>query len=170
MVDRDFHRMYTEQFIPIYRYVYFRVRNYDVATDIAQDVFLKVFEGDKCLDQETELRFLYTVARNKVIDFFRKKQTASLDANQELFHTAAETSILRPDEEVVQKSDTETLFKLLDQLPDTDREIIIMRHLQELEYPEIAKIVDKEESSVRQIVSRGIKRLKELYENNYEPE
>lgn len=168
MVDRDFHRMYTERFTPIYKYVYFRVRNYDVATDIAQDVFLKVYEKGEVLDQETELRLLYTIARNKVIDFFRKKQTASLDANQELSHTIADTSILRPDEEFVQKNDTEILFTLLDQLPDADREIIIMRHLQELEYSEIAKIVDKEELGVRQIVSRGIKKLKELYENNYE--
>ena len=144
--------------------MYFRVRNYDVATDIAQDVFLKVFEGNKHLDQETELRFLYTVARNKIIDFFRKKQTTSLDANQELFHTITDISILRPDDQAVQTSDTATLFGLLDQLPDSDREIIIMRHLQELEYEEIAEIVDKEESSVRQTVSRGIKKLKELYE------
>jgi RNA polymerase sigma-70 factor (ECF subfamily) len=146
------------------------VRNYDVATDIAQDVFLKVYEKGEVLGKETELRLLYTVARNKVIDFFRKKKTASLDANQELFHTIADMSILRPDEQVMQTSDTETLFTLLDQLSDTDREIIIMRYLQELEYSEIAKIVGKEESNVRQIVSRGIKKLKELYENNYEQE
>lgn len=160
MVDRDFHRIYTERFTPIYKYVYFRVRNYDVATDIAQDVFLKVYEKGEELDQETELRLLYTMARNKVIDFFRKKQTASLPEDFQ----KEDTSILKPDEQVMRENDTEILFKLLDQLPDTDREIIIMRHLQELEYSEIAKIVDKEESSVRQIVSRGIKKLKELYE------
>lgn len=164
MVDRDFHRIYTERFTPIYKYVYFRVRNYDIATDIAQDVFLKVYEKGQVLDQETELRLLYTMARNKVIDFFRKKKTVSLPEDFQ----GADTSISKPDEQVIQKNDTEILFTLLDQLPDADREIIIMRHLQELEYSEIAKIVDKEESSVRQTVSRGIKKLKELYENNYE--
>ena len=164
MVDRDFHRMYTERFTPIYKYVYFRVRNYDVATDIAQDVFLKVYEKGEVLDQETELRLLYTMARNKVIDFFRKKKTVSLPEDFQ----KEDTSILKPDEQVIRENDTEILFALLDQLPDADREIIIMRHLQELEYSEIAKIVDKEESGVRQIVSRGIRKLKELYENNYE--
>lgn len=168
MVDRDFHRLYTERFTPIYKYVYFRVRNYDIATDIAQDVFLKVFEGNKRLDQETELRFLYTIARNKVIDFFRKKQTVRIDIDQKMIHSLVDARILRPDDTAIQKSDTATLFQLLDQLPEAEREIIIMRHLQELEYPEIAKIVDKEESNVRQIVSRGIKKLKELYENKYE--
>ncbi len=166
MVDRDFHRLYTERFTPIYKYVYFRVRNYDVATDIAQDVFLKVFEGSKRLDKETELRFLYTVARNKVIDFFRKNKSLSIPENFQ----REDMSIPRPDDHVLQQSDTEILFQLLDQLPDADREIIIMRHLQELDYVEIAKIVDREESAVRQIVSRGIKKLKELYENNYEQE
>lgn len=164
MVDRDFHRMYTERFTPIYKYVYFRVRNYDIATDITQDVFLKVYEKGMVLDQETELRWLYTVARNTVIDFFRKKKTVSLPEDFQ----GVDTGISKPDEQVIQENDTELLFKLLDQLPDAEREIIIMRHLQELEYSEIAKIVDKEESTVRQIVSRGIKKLKELYENSYE--
>jgi len=166
MVNRDFKRLYTDCFTPIYKYVYFRVRNHDTAMDLVQNVFLKVLEKDEELDQETELRFLYTIARNKIIDLFRKKQTTSLDVHLEILYTHEDTSIPRPDQEVLQRSDTETLFGLLDQLPDADREIIIMRHLQELEYTEIAKIVDKDESSVRQIVSRGIKKLKELYEQH----
>lgn len=160
MVDRDFHRIYTERFAPIYRYVYFRVRNYDIATDIAQEVFLKVFEGNNSLDQETELRFLYTIARNKIIDFFRKKKSVNLPEGFQI----EDTTILKPDDQVIQKNDTEILFKLLDQLLEDDREIIIMRHLQELEYSEIATITDKQEAHVRQIVSRGIKKMKELYE------
>ena len=164
MVDRDFYRIYTERFTPIYKYVYFRVRNYDVATDITQDVFLKVFEKEIRLDQKNELKFLYTAARNKIIDYFRKKKTVSISEDFQ----KEDVSIPRPDDQVIQENDAEILFKLLDQLPDSDREIIVMRHLQELDYEEISEIVKKEESAVRQIVSRGIKKLKELYENNYE--
>jgi RNA polymerase sigma-70 factor (ECF subfamily) len=147
-----------------------------VAMDLCQVVFLKILEKNKerskeqgsnnenLLHQETELNYLYTIARNKVIDYFRKKQTASLDQNEELARKIEDSGVVQPDRHAIQVSDTETLFRLLDQLPDLDREIIIMRHLQELEYSEIASIVSKEESSVRQIVSRGMKKLRDNYE------
>jgi RNA polymerase sigma-70 factor (ECF subfamily) len=165
-MDQDFERLYKEKFTPIYKYVYFRVRNYDVAMDLCQNIFLKILEQDldKKIHQETELNYLYTIARNKIIDYFRKKRTGSLDKDSELLRTVEDLSIPRPDQDSLQISDRETLYALLDQLSELDREIIIMRHLQELEYADIAAIVEKEESAVRQIVSRSIKKMKELYE------
>ncbi len=160
MVERDFYRLYTDCFTPIYKYVYFRVRDYDVATDITQDVFSKILEQKQDIDPETELRLLYTIARNKLIDYLRKKKSVNLAPGYEV----EDLSIQSPDKHIMHKNDTELLLKLLDHLPDDDKEIIIMRHLQELEYSEIARITNKAESHVRQIVSRGIKKLKELYE------
>ena len=168
MMDRDFERLYTEKFTPIYKYVYFRVKSYDVAMDLCQSIFLKILQqdSDQKIKQETELNYLYTVARNKVIDHFRKKHASSLDNDLDLLRTTEDVTILRPDQLVVRASDIETLWDLLDQLPENDREIVTMRHLQELEYTEIATIVKKEESAIRQIVSRSIKKLKELYESS----
>lgn len=58
-------------------YVFRRINNYDDALDITQDVFLRMLEYGKTLCEETVRSFMFTVARNLIVDYlrhFQKKQ------------------------------------------------------------------------------------------------
>jgi RNA polymerase sigma factor (sigma-70 family) len=85
----------------------------------------------------------------KSLIILEKNRLSSLDSDQNLERILEDMMIRRPDQLVTKQNDTEILFELLDKLSESDRDIITMRYLQELEYSEIAKITGKDESAIR---------------------
>src|SRR5262249_52813544 len=82
--DREaFGVLYAQYFTPIYRYIYVRVKTAEIANDLAQTVFLKVFERASEIEApENPLSYFYTVARNLVIDHWRKKKETFFDDHE----------------------------------------------------------------------------------------
>ena len=61
-----------EQYDKIFHYCYYRIRDKNVAEDITQEVFLR-FYNSNYVEQQKEIRYLYTIARNLCIDEYRKR-------------------------------------------------------------------------------------------------
>jgi RNA polymerase sigma-70 factor (ECF subfamily) len=160
----DFETVYQELFTPLYRYVFFRVRNYDESMDIIQTVFVKVFEkySDKEISEITRLS--YQIARHEIIDRGRKKQSSPMDPASDTMKNIEDVNIKNPKDYVEHQERVAEVEKLLDELDEDSREVMVLKYLQEKEYSEIAKILGKKESAIRQIVSRSIKKLRTTYE------
>src|SRR3989344_2331792 len=70
-----FGELYELCFDKIYRFVYFRVGHKEIAEDLTEEVFIKAFENLHTLNQSSSFEaWLYQIARNKVIDYYRSKQ------------------------------------------------------------------------------------------------
>lgn len=71
-----FEKLYKLYFVPVFRYVYLRVNDKQLTEDITQEVFMKVYTSlDSYTDQGKDpLAYFFTIARNKVIDFYRQKK------------------------------------------------------------------------------------------------
>jgi RNA polymerase sigma-70 factor (ECF subfamily) len=157
---------YQDYFHDIYKYFFFRVRDYDLAMDLTQTTFLKVATQKKSLDTSTALRFFYTVARNTLIDHRRKHTTLSLEGME----SYSEKIPLHPhegvEEQVLARESLEQVHTLLNQLPERDREYLTMYYLEELSYEEIAQRTGSFTVTIRQIISRARKKLSQLYEKS----
>ena len=70
-----------DQYDKIYKYCYFKVNNRTIAEDLTQETFLKYFAQNCYISYGKPLAYLYTIAKNQCIDYFRQKQTAQLDEN-----------------------------------------------------------------------------------------
>ena len=153
--------LYELYFSPIYRYIFFRVRNTVIAEDIAQAVFLKVWEKlPEYQDRKhPPLAFFFTVARNKVIDYWRvNKRTELLDDEKDF------TDMTESAENIFSRTiATEQLSRALEEIKPDQREAIILKFINEYSYPEIALMLKKKETAVRQLVSRGIKNLRQYF-------
>ena len=141
----------------IYRFIYFRVKNQETAEDLASQTFLKIWEyilaGKKIREFQA---FAYKIARNLVVDYYRSRDKEELP----LIYTEEEIeeSIkVDPDTAINQ----EILEKLLRTLPDEQREIIVLRYIEDLSIKAISKIVDKSPGHVRVIIHRSIKELRQ---------
>lgn len=130
------------------------------AEDITAETFLKVWqyikEGKKVKSLQA---FLYQVARNLVIDFYRRKgvPTESID---EAEITIADRSDLSLEEKMALKSDMAQVESALRQLKDAYREVIVLHFLNELSLSETAKIIGKTPGAARVLLHRGMKALK----------
>jgi RNA polymerase sigma-70 factor (ECF subfamily) len=164
--DRDaFGILYEKYTVPIYRFIYFKVSSKEEAEDITQVVFLKAWKSvERFKGKDTQLTsWLYSIARNCVIDHYRKKKDVLVE-EPEIFNSL----------EAKEKTDTlstsreakEEVEKLLEQLPDKQREILVLRFINEVSNKEIAKIYKMRQSAIRKIQSRALATLREITKDN----
>jgi RNA polymerase sigma-70 factor, ECF subfamily len=165
--------IYKAYFSPIFRYIFFRVRNQAVAEDITQAVFLKVLEKLPSYQDKNRspLAFFYTVARNKIIDFWRQNnREANMAENDGDLSDISDSSDSA--EELLTKAGAgELISQALETIPQEQREVVILKFINELSYEEIAALLHKKETAVRQLQCRGIKSLRKYFEKKgYERE
>ncbi len=158
--------LYIDQ---LYRFIYFKVGSREEAEDLCSSVFLKTWNyilGNNLKDHKTLKALLYKIARNLIIDYYRKnkaKETVSLDddAAREI---TDEKQNLKYDLEL--KADLLVLETKLPELKDEYREVIILRFINELSIKEISEILDKSKGNVRVLIYRSLNAFKQLLSQN----
>ncbi|MFL0683682.1 MAG: RNA polymerase sigma factor [Algoriphagus aquaeductus] len=135
LVDRYQSKVYTTIFLI--------VKDQEIAEDLLQDVFVKVIQtlnSDKYNEEGKFQPWLMRIAHNLAIDHFRKAKrypTIVLEDGSNLLNSMkfAEESI----EDIRVKEETlEMVKRLIEELPDTQKEVLIMRHYLEMSFQEIA--------------------------------
>lgn len=135
LVDRYQSKVYTTIFLI--------VKDQEIAEDLLQDVFVKVIQtlnSDKYNEEGKFQPWLMRIAHNLAIDHFRKAKrypTIILEDGSNLLNSMkfAEDSI----EDIRVKEETlEMVKKLIDELPEAQREVLIMRHYLDMSFQEIA--------------------------------
>ena len=83
-MEKEFLEAYEKYADALFRYCYFRLSDEEKAKDVVQDTFLKTWDYIAQGKSITEMSaFLYRVARNCIVDQYRKRKTTSLDRLQE---------------------------------------------------------------------------------------
>lgn len=151
--------VYNKYLTPIYRYIYLRVRDKDLADDLTQDVFIKVFNslGTFTIRSGSPLSYFYTVARNVLIDNYRKKKNV-LISEEELEGRMVDEDT--PEKQSIVKDTVNTLSKALETLSENESEAITLKFIENYSNKEIGEIMGKSEEAVRQLQSRGMKTLR----------
>lgn len=160
----EFYDLYVKK---IYRFIYFKVSSHEEAEDLTAETFLKIWQyifTNKRIDNLNA--FTYQVARNLVIDFYRARSQQRLIKDPEDILEKLVDPEMRVDQKIELTSDFVELEKYLRQLKDEYREIIILKYIDELTVPEIAKILNKSRGNVRVLIHRALNALKSLIAKN----
>ncbi|MFO7768171.1 MAG: sigma-70 family RNA polymerase sigma factor [bacterium] len=143
------------------------VRDPETARDLAQDTFVKAFRALHTFDRDyTFSTWLYKIARNTCIDHFRrsKLETYSLDAPVKTrdgeMEREVESPIETPERFLLRKEQGRLIDDAIQGLPDKYREVINLRHTQDLPYDEIANILDVPLGTVKARLFRARELLK----------
>lgn len=150
----------------IYRYVFYRVKN-DEVEDLVEIVFLKAWEN---INKYKKGKYpfsawLFRIAHNLVIDYYRTSdKTTSLDEQLEetLVSYKREHQPLKRAE---QQLNNDLLFAALNQLKKPYHDFIVLKFVNGFSNEEIAKILEKRESSLRVMQFRALKELKKMLEH-----
>src|SRR3989338_9116582 len=142
----------------IYRFIYYKVINKELAEDLTSQCFLKaweqIFAGRKI---KTFQAWVYRIARNLVVDYYRTREKEELPLIYQETVEEGDEPRFNPEETL----NPEELEKLLLSLKNEVREIVILKYIEELSINEIAKIVDKSAGNVRVILHRALKDLQD---------
>jgi RNA polymerase sigma-70 factor (ECF subfamily) len=153
-----FGSLYDAYLERIYRFVYFRVEDQQTAEDITSQVFLKAWEnlGRFKIGGTPFLAWLYTIAQNAVIDHYRtRKVTAALDDVRLSDPGHAEHVEHGIDFQVEMTSVKTALLTLT----DDQRQVILLKFIDEMSNEEIARHLGKREGAIRALQMRGLKAL-----------
>lgn len=154
----DFDALYHRVHPSLFRYLDRLTGDPDVAEDVAQEAFVRLLSRPD-LGEESARLWLFTVATNLVRD--RGRATAR---RQRLLSAVPVTPSYGPlpDEAVERAERIQTVRAALDQLPERDRQMLLMRE-EGFKYSEIAAAVDVAPGSVGTLVARALKRFVEVY-------
>ncbi len=158
-------KLYVSHYTPLYRYLFFRLRNKRDAEDLAQTVFVKAFASLKhgIWDGAGDIHYLFTIARNTLIDHFRRSKHVPITSDELIEATADTVTTSAPVEE---REHRELVALGISKLKAAEAEAVTLRYLSDMEYSDIARLMDKREDAVRQLVHRGLKSLREHLEQD----
>lgn len=161
--QKKFSKIYDQYISRIYRFVYLRVNSKDIAQDITSETFTRAWNKFRADNPESKVKnwtgFLYQIARNLITDFYRERARVQIIS-------ASYASVLTDpsmglEEKAFLSSEVKQIKSALSQLGQEQQEVVIWRYLDGLSIKEIASIVDKPEATVRVIIHRARKALRE---------
>ena len=158
-----FENLYDTYSDAIFRHLFLRLGDRGRAKELTQDVFMRawqyVADGKKI---EHERAWLYRAAHNTFVNEIRTdKRTYSYESMVEDvgFDVVDETT------DTSDEAGHRELFKYLDQLKDSYREVLVMRYIDDLDVIEIAKLLNVNETNISMRLKRALEKLRTLYES-----
>lgn len=137
-------------------------RNAHEIADLRQEVYLRVCEAAKRQIPRPVRPFLFTVARNLMIDQMRRDQVIAIDAVSDLEALNVVSDVPGPDRNAIARSELRRLRGALDELPPRCREVLILRRIDGLSRQEISQRMGITEKTVTQYLTHGVRVLANL--------
>lgn len=158
--EEEFRDLFEQYFEQIKRFLYYKTGDEEIASDIAQDVFLKLWEQRDSVREDTVEALLYTMANRMFINLWRKNKVALK------FVRRAEEQpqdVLSPENLYAYKETKEIYENLLSGMTDECRTVFLMNRIDQMKYKEIAeslsisvKAVEKRMSKVLSVLRAGL--------------
>ncbi|WP_342513431.1 RNA polymerase sigma factor [Sporosarcina sp. FSL K6-1522] len=150
---------YDEYSVPIFKYIAKMVKDFHQAEDLTQDTFIKAYNyqsTDK--DIKYPKTFLYKIAHNLTIDHLRKQAPIQLIKDFFWNYSSREPST----ESIVEiQEDAKELYRALEKLKSTYRQVIILRQIEAFSTKETAHILGWSEGKVKTTLYRAMLKLEE---------
>lgn len=163
LVERHKDRVYTT--------VYLIVKDRYTAEDLLQEVFIKAIKTIKSGKYNEEGKFLpwiLRIAHNLAVDFYRKSRrypTIVMEDGSNVFNTLEFSESSIEDEKI--KQDTYAILKkYIKELPDAQREVLVMRHYMKMSFQEIAEATEVSINTALGRMRYALLNLKKKFEQN----
>ena len=161
----DFEKLVTAYEKNVYNLALRMVGDPEDAADMTQETFIKAYRALSSFRGDSKFSsWLYRIASNVCLDFLRSRSRhpqVSLSTVDEDDRATFELPDMRqnPEEQLMKKLGMEAVRRGLDQLPEQQRQILVLRELGGLSYAELAQTLGLEEGTVKSRIFRARKRL-----------
>jgi len=138
------------------------IKDEEDVLDLTQETFIKAYNAlDTFQEGYSFSSWIYRIASNNCIDFLRKKRFQTVSLDQPLFDSDddVEDVTSRPDNNYLAEERREIINKAIEELPDSYKEIIKLRHEDDLDYTEIANELNMPIGTVKAHLFRARKLL-----------
>ena len=167
--ETKFNNFYNKYSKKVFNYIYYKTRNETISEEIMQDSFLTLYNmiEDKKPKEEKELKNLVlAIARNILMSYSSKIKRRNNKFNENITELYEE-KVVNPEELVENRESADEFYKALSKISELQREAIILVKLKGRSYKDAAKVLDKSEDEIKQLIYRAKKSLKKVLEKEY---
>ncbi len=172
----EFERLYETYHHSLYNYLFYMVRDQNVAEELVQEVYIKVLQSlDTFEGKSSEKTWLYSIARHVGIDWIRKqnrkkrKWLGVLGPISKENMEVPDTSPL-PEEIVLGEEAVVEMYEGMKACTPDQRHVLILRYIESLSIKETAETLGWSESKVKTTQHRAIKKLRKALQKQREAE
>lgn len=172
----SFEQLIHQYQVYVYNIAYRTLGHEEDAKDAAQDALIKVFKNISQYSGDAQFStWLYRIVVNTCKDYLRKRSSlkettleqTSSDGETSLYELPA-SDMLHPEKQLERKEIQEKIHIALDQLPEANKTVVILRDIHGLSYEDISQIEDCSVGTVKSRINRGRKYLRELLQKDPE--
>lgn len=158
MTEEAYLELYDTEADAVFRRSYFKTSSKEVAEEITQEAFMRLWQYVRAKEIEQPRALLYTITNNCIKDWYKKKKTPSFtqmgfdeppEISDESLSAAAEATRLE-------------LHDLIMQLEEEDRELILLRFVEDVRTKDIAELMGVSENVISVRLHRAKKRMQQL--------
>jgi RNA polymerase sigma-70 factor, ECF subfamily len=140
----------------IFRFCLVKTSNKEMAEDLTQETFMRYWLSLKDGKAMTNTRsFLYTIANNLVIDWYRKKKASSLEVLEENGYEPPDTGT----PSALGNAQWHEVLEVIQDLEDKDREVLLLRYVEGLDPKDIAEITQETANAISVRINRAIEKV-----------
>ena len=164
----SFVKIYENFYVKIFRYIYVKCSNVQESENLTQEVFIKAFKSissfkfrENGTSGPSFSSWIFTIARNQIIDYYRKnssKTESYIDNIQEEYWSVSENL----EDELDNKLQFNKIIKNMEKLTSLQKEVINLRFAAQMSLSETAKILNKNENSIKSLQHSAIKKLRDI--------
>jgi RNA polymerase sigma-70 factor (family 1) len=155
---KDFKLLFDTYFDPIKNYIFYRIGDVDIATDITQDVFTRIWEKQMKLDMNNAKYMLYKIARDMLVSKYRRQEVENKYTQRMQFEM---TELVETDDYDYKQLKNKYEMALM-RLPEKQRTVFLMSRTDELKYAEIAERLDISIKTVEKRMSNALFYLRKV--------
>jgi len=155
--------IYDSHYPAVFRYIYYRIRDQSSSEDLAAEVFVRMIEHIKSyrLRGKPILAWLYTIAHNLVADYFYEQSRGNVELPEDKL---MENDPHQPAQVAERHQEKECLEKAMLHLTEEQRQLILLKFIEDYEVAEVAEVMGKNERAIRSLQHRALYALNRAFE------
>jgi RNA polymerase sigma-70 factor (ECF subfamily) len=157
LTPKEYQEVFDQFYNNIRGYIYFKCGDQDLAEDLAQDTFIKLWENRSKIDRSTVKSYLYTIAGNLTINYLKRQQLKYKFVNQ----SEQRTEKSNPEFILEMKEYEAKLQGVIETLPEGSREVFLMNRLEDIKYKDIAERLGISVKAVEKRMSKALKIIRD---------
>lgn len=156
MKKEEFKTLFNSHFEDVRKYILYRSGNEEMATDIAQDTFMRIWEKQLIIDPKTVKGLLLKIAGDLFISQYRREKIAFNFFNTFQPNNKSTT----PEDELNFQELKKAYETALESMPEKQRTVFLMSRIDELKYKEIADQLELSVKAIEKRMSQALEHLK----------
>jgi RNA polymerase sigma-70 factor (ECF subfamily) len=158
LTQQEFKKLFENHFANVRNFVFYRSGNADVATDIAQETFLKIWEKQDSIQPEKVKGLLFKIAGDLYISHYRKEKRSFNFFNNYIFNNESQS----PEEDMAFDQLKENYAKALEKMNEKQRTVFLLSRAESLKYTEIAEMLGISVKAVEKRMKLALEHLRIL--------